>query len=100
MLEKGIEQARAGLWDQAVVLFNQAVAASTADPGIKPKAAARAHWDLGLAYEYTGRFDEAYSEIRKAYELTNEPEYGQELMNVKKMKEEKEELKKQLENKQ
>lgn len=96
MLEKGIELARLGQWDQAISLFKQGVAAAAADPTIKPKAAARAHWDLGLAYEYTGRFDEAYFEIRKAYELTSEPEYGQELRNVNKMRHEKEELDKQL----
>ncbi|MEW6264127.1 MAG: tetratricopeptide repeat protein [Thermodesulfobacteriota bacterium] len=98
MLEKGIELARAGLWDQAISQFKNAVDAAVADPRIKPKTTARAHWDLGLAYEYTGRFDLAVLHLRRAYQLEPEKEYLREIGQVEKLREEKARLKEQLED--
>lgn len=98
MLEEGIEYAKAGLWPEAVGLFEQAVEIAAADPAIDKTASARANWNLGIGYLYTERFDEAEIQVKKAYELDGRKEYIEEVKNIKNRREEKKKLSEQLSN--
>ena len=98
MMETGIEYARGGQWDLAVGEFVRAVNIASTDPGIKIKAAGKAHWNLGLAYEYTERYDQAIEQIQKAHALTGDEDYLREVAHVERLKREQAELKRQLEN--
>lgn len=95
-LEAGVKCAEAGQWSLAIDEFQKAVLTAQADSSIDAESAARAHWNLGLAYEYTGKFDDAYQQIKKAYLLHNKDEYLKELNNVENMARERKKLEKQL----
>jgi len=96
MMETGISYAQAGLWDDALVQFKSATEMADTHPNISPKVAALAHWNLGLAYEYTGQFEDAESSIKKAFALSSDEDYLKELKNIKTLKSDKEKLKQQL----
>jgi len=96
MLETGINYAKAGEWNDSITQFKQAVNQADSDPKIAPKTAGKAHWNLGLAYEYTNRFDDAVIHIKKAFALSNKADYLKELKNIKRRKEDYEKLEEQL----
>jgi len=85
-LETGIQYAQAGDWESAIANFQKAIDEAATNPKIKPKAAAYAHWNMGLALEFTGKFDEAIVHVKKAYEISNNKDYLGEIDNIKKMK--------------
>jgi tetratricopeptide (TPR) repeat protein len=96
MMEVGIGYAQAGLWEDALLQFKSAVQVADTNPKISPKVAAMAHWNLGLAYEYTGKFDEAETSIKKAFAISSDSDYLQELKNIERLRSEQEKLKEQL----
>jgi tetratricopeptide (TPR) repeat protein len=96
MMETGIRYAQAGLWDDALLQFKSAVEIADTNPDISPKVAALAHWNLGLAYEYTARFDDAGASIKKAFALSSDADYLRELKNIEKLKSENKKLREQL----
>ena len=96
MMEVGISYAQAGLWDDALEQFKSAVDVADTNPDISPKVAALAHWNLGLAYEYTGQFDEAETSIKKAFAISTDADYLQELQNIEKLKSDHKKLGEQL----
>lgn len=96
MLEIGINYARTGQWEDATSQFQSAVQQAGGNADISPSTAAKAHWDLGLAYEYTYRFDEAITEIKKAYQLSGDADYLKEVSNVKRLRKEQQKLKEQM----
>lgn len=91
-LEQGIAYAQRGEWMEAIEKFRAAVDFVDSQPGLKADVIAKAHWDLGLAYEYTFRFDEATAEIKKAYDMTSNEQFLAELDNIKRLKAEQEKL--------
>jgi tetratricopeptide (TPR) repeat protein len=95
-LEQGIELVRQNRWDEAVAVFEKGVEWAEFDPNLKPKARARAHFNLGQAYMYTGRFDQAAEQFEKSYTLTGEEEYAKQLAEVERRRAEKARLDKQL----
>lgn len=95
-LEIGIKYAQAGEWDLAIVNFQRAIDAAASNPKIKVKAAGKAYWNLGLAFEFTGRFDEAAEYVKKAYELSNDGDYLNELDRIRRMKADSARLREQL----
>jgi len=95
MLETGINYAKAGQWNDAIAQFKQGVEQAATTPKIDPKTAGKAHWDLGLAYEYTNRFDDAIVHIKKAFSLSGNEDYLKELKNVERRKIESKRLKEQ-----
>lgn len=96
MMEAGISYAQAGLWEDAMTQFTSAVEMADTNPNISPKVAALAHWNLGLAYEYTAQFEAAVSSIKKAFALSSDADYLKELKNIEKLKSDKQKLKEQL----
>ncbi len=95
-METGISYAQAGLWDDALVQFKSATEMADTHPNISPKVAALAHWNLGLAYEYTGQFEDAESCIKKAFALSSDEDYLKELKNIETLKSDKKKLREQL----
>ena len=117
-LEMGINSARLGKMDKAIALFRKACKESEMNPELKPKEISETFWNLGLALEYTEKFDEAIECFEKGFEyypdkpifsmaaidavlsmqpgnLQSESKFIAEIANVKVMKKEKEELEKQ-----
>ncbi|MBP7382388.1 hypothetical protein KBA39_08340 [Myxococcota bacterium] len=97
-LEIGIKYAQAGDWNSAIANFQKAIDESASNPDIKVKAAGKAYWNMGLALEFTGKFDEAAKHVKKAYELTNDGDYLSELDNIKRMKADQAKLDQQLQD--
>jgi len=83
----GVKFAKNGLWDEARDAFEAAVKADPRNPA--------AHYNLGLAYEVAGNFDQAEKEYKKAIVLKNKDLYFNALANIKKLKAERIKLKKQ-----
>ena len=96
MMETGISYAQAGLWNDALLQFKSAVEMADTNPDVSPKVAALAHWNLGLAYEYTAQFDDAEASIKKAFALSSDADYLRELKNIEKLKSENKKLREQL----
>ena len=94
-LEQGINYAQRGEWTDAIEKFRSAVEFVGSKPGLEADIIAKAHWDLGLAYEYTFRFPEAIEEIKKAYDMTSNTQFLAEIDNVKRLQQEQEKLKEQ-----
>ncbi len=86
-MEVGVKYAKNGLWDDARQAFLQAVKTNPSD--------AKAHYNLGIAYEVAGNFDLAEKEYKKAIVLSKKDLYFSALANLKKMKAEREKLKRQ-----
>lgn len=85
-LEKGIAQATVGNTDEALKTF-RACKNSETNPKIKPASLAKIYWNMGLLYEYTGRFELASDSLKKAYEISREQRFLSELANVDRLKE-------------
>jgi tetratricopeptide (TPR) repeat protein len=81
-LDRGIGFAELGDWKKAQEAFGAAVADLTRSPEPDRKKLAKAYWDLGLAYEYAGEYDEATQTVRKAFELTQDKAMLRELDGI------------------
>lgn len=92
MIEQGILSARYGNWDDAIAHFNSAVDASGL---LKPEVQAKAWWNLGLAYEYSYKFDEAIAALKKASSLHPHNKYVIEIANVNRLRAEQKKLEEQ-----
>ena len=91
-LEMGIEYAKIGDWNSAIARFSEAQKMADNTPGLNQNTIGKAYWDLGMAYLYTSRFDEAVKAMQHAYEVTHDAEYLRELGTVEQMKQEREKL--------
>ncbi len=87
-LEGGIGWAERGDWKKAQATFSQAIADGQKNPKIKSDQLAKAYWNLGLAYEYAGDYDNATAAVQKAYELTNDKDLLRELDNIRRLQDE------------
>ena len=94
-MEQGINQAKLGDWANAVETFKAAVDSGAKNPKISQSTLAKAWWNLGLAYEYSGQFDEGLKAIKKAYELVPDDDYLHEVKSVEKRKAEQKKLEEQ-----
>lgn len=85
-LAEGIGWAERGEWDKAKERF--AAAADEVGKERKPSSRklGKARWDLGLAYEYSGAYDEAAAMVRKAYEVAGEKDYLSELDAIEQLR--------------
>ena len=94
-LEMGINYAKRGLWDDAIKEFKAAIEEADSQPDLDVDTAAKAYWDLGLAYEYTDVFDKAKENVKKAYEMTQDDSYLNEVSHIARREREQERLKEQ-----
>lgn len=84
-LLSGINSAKIGDWDDAIKSFTEATAAQPLSD--------KAHYDLGIAFQMTGRYDDAERELKAAYKINADEGYGKairscqmERENAKKLK--------------
>ncbi|MBI5528385.1 MAG: tetratricopeptide repeat protein [Deltaproteobacteria bacterium] len=94
-MEQGINQAKLGDWTNAVETFKAAVDSGAKNPKTSQSTLAKGWWNLGLALEYSGQFDEALKALKKAYELNPDDECLNEVKNVEKRKAEQKKLQEQ-----
>ena len=89
-IKVGVQYARNGLWDEAINAFKTAVRQQPQN--------SNAHYNLGIAYQVVGDFDNAEKEFNKAIALKNKNLYFRALSNVKKHRLEREKLRQQVGN--
>ncbi len=85
-LKEGIAFVKAGDWGKATQLFLEAQKEAENMPSLPKKTMSKVYWDLGMAYLYNARFDDAHTFINRAYTLTANRTYKKELSNVERMK--------------
>ena len=90
-VKAGIETAQKGLWDSASVQFKNAVDSNPND--------AAAWYNLGLAYMYTSRFDEAIQAFNKSNAIKPSSKCSQEIANCNRLSAEKKKLDAQMSEK-
>lgn len=80
-------------WDEGLQLLDSA----THKDGLVPEVKAKTYYNLGLAQTYTGEFDEALINIKKAFKLIpTSSAYKKALLKVKNEKKKADKLKKQM----
>lgn len=94
-LETGIRNAQVGDLGEAIKIFSAAAKSAETNPKIKSAAIAKAYWNLGLALEYTEKYNQALLAFKKAYLLNPVHAYLAEQANVKQLRRNAEELKRQ-----
>ena len=88
-VEAGIVTAQSGQWDSASEQFKGAVKANPNDPA--------AWYNLGLAYTYTYRYDEAIDAFNRSNSLKPNSKYANQIANCNRLREEKRKLDAQME---
>lgn len=91
-LEHGINMAKIGDMDGAIATFQRAIKASEMNPNVKPKVIALAYWNLGLALQYSDKFDQATEAFKKSYTLEPSDECMNELKHCEVLRSEKRKL--------
>lgn len=80
-LEAAIALCRAGEWDRAYALVTRAI-----DDGegrrVPSKVLGKAYWNRALIGKYTGRFDQARADAKRAFEHTNDRDTLWELRRI------------------
>lgn len=76
----GISYAKQGLWQDTLTQFDAAVQEAEANTGIPPDTKAKAYWNLSIAYQYNGRFDEAIAMVQKSFNISKN---GEDLKYIK-----------------
>jgi hypothetical protein len=94
-LEEGIKTAQMGDMKEAAKVFQMAAKSAETTAAIKPASIAKAYWNLGLALEYSGDYDQSLAALKKAYMIKSVPEYLAEQANVQRLRKEANELKNQ-----
>ena len=95
-LEAGIYRAREGNFLGAIEIFSRELKAAEINPKIPTDSVVIAYWNLGLAYEYSWQFEKADRMFRRAYEITGNSKYIKEIAHAERLKEEREELLRQI----
>jgi Flp pilus assembly protein TadD len=93
--ENGIAALRASDFAAAIASFQQAIQTLEGQPETNPVHLAEAHWNLGLAREYSGDFAGAVESIMRAAELDPSGDFNMELENVQRMAEDAQRLNEQ-----
>ncbi|WP_236893133.1 CsgG/HfaB family protein [Desulfoluna limicola] len=94
-LETGIKFAENGDWKTAIEMFESAVAEAERNPDIEQKLRARAHYNLGVAYGYSGQYNKGIEELKEACKLNPEDVFFDELKKIKQFQVDEERLKEQ-----
>lgn len=86
-MDQGVNYARSGLWPEAAEQFKAATQKSPANQG--------AWWDLGVAYEYSYRFQEAEEALKQAAKIAPCDRCAREIQNVRWLAEQRKTLEEQ-----
>lgn len=80
-LESAITYCRMGEWDQAYDVATRAIDEGERQ-GLPSKVLAKAYWNRGLIGKYTGRFEEARTDVKRAFEYTNDDKFLYEIRRI------------------
>ncbi len=80
-LERAIAMCKLGEWAKAQDLVSTAIDRGEKS-GLASKIIAKAYWDRGLVYEYSGQYDKAKADVQKAYEYTSDDDFLKELAHI------------------
>lgn len=83
-LERGNNFAKTGNWQSALQAYQSAVASLTEET--KPAVQAKAYYDLGVAYSFSGDHDSGITQLERAYSLAPNDRTAQLLAQVKQFK--------------
>jgi curli biogenesis system outer membrane secretion channel CsgG len=92
MLEAGVNRAKVGDMQGAAETFQEAAKSAEMNPKISPKTISKAYFNLGLAYQYSDRFDDALIAFDKSYRLDPSGDCAKEMAHCKRLKMEKKKL--------
>lgn len=95
MLETGVKFVETGDLDEAESYFRKAIKQITAENDIDNDIISVAHWNLAMVYKYKNNFTEAISEIKKAFKISGDNKYLDEIKNIELRKKEVEALSEQ-----
>ncbi len=93
-LEQGIKLIELGRYEQAIEVFTNALQEAERNL-LKPKIIAKAYWNLGLAYEYSWKFQDALDTFDKGYLLHSDKKFLNEIRNTEMLQAKREKLLKQ-----
>lgn len=82
-LERAILHVRAQNWDRAMEVLNDAID-SAERAGLPAKTLARAYWNRALVAKYSHRFDQARSDVERAFEYSGDQAFLREIQNIDK----------------
>lgn len=94
-LGRGASLAKAGDWTEAIEQFKEACARADQSSDVSAKVRARCHYDLAVAYGYSGHYDDADREIKQAIGLRSEDVFLQESSRIRGFKSDDERLRQQ-----
>ena len=94
-LELGVRYSRQGDWENAIRQFREACARAESGATIRPRTKARAHYDLGVALGYSGRYDEGIREIEKANRIAPEDPFYAEIRKIESFRQDAERIRMQ-----
>ncbi|MBI4429836.1 MAG: hypothetical protein HY562_12045 [Ignavibacteriales bacterium] len=92
-LESGVSYARIREWDRAIELFKSAT-----EKYAGHESHHKAFYNLGVAYEFSARFEEAVAALHKAYELKADSDYLAEIESCRRREREYKKVQEQLQN--
>ena len=90
-LESGISYAKIREWDRAIESFKSAT-----ERHVGHESRHKAFYNLGVAYEYSSRFEEAVAALHKAHELEPDNDYLAEIESCRRREREYKKLQEQL----
>jgi len=80
-LEQAINMVKAGQYPDAEKIVSEAIDLAEKS-GLPSKIVAKAYWDRGLIYEYSGQFEPARADVKKAYQFEADEDYLAELNRI------------------
>jgi curli biogenesis system outer membrane secretion channel CsgG len=81
-LERGNQFARRGDWGKAVEYYLKAVNMAE-EKGLEDDEKAAAHYNLGVAYGYSGQYDKGVAQLQRAFDLHADEDWLDEMAKVK-----------------
>jgi tetratricopeptide (TPR) repeat protein len=85
-LEVGNNYAKLGTWNAAIAQYNAALSRADRNPEIAPKIRAKALYDLGIGFGYSGRYEEGVSRLEQAFSLEPDDAFRQQIERIKQFK--------------
>ncbi len=95
MLETGVKFVETNDLDEAESYFRKAIKQITSSNDIDNDVIGAAHWDLAMVLKYKNNFTESVAEIKKAFKISGNNEYLDEIKNIEIRKKEVETLSEQ-----
>ena len=94
-LKTGIKYAKQGDWQSAIEKFQSAVNKAERDPSVSADLRAKAHYNLGIAFGYSGKYNKGLKQIEKAINIKPQDVFFKQKTKIKQFIEDEKKLKQQ-----